>query len=401
MSSQLDERIRDMMQRVVDESPLPPGIPASAPPAPLVRPSVPYGVVATAAVLVILVLIGGAGWLLSTGGAEVGDAPLPSSTSEATSTTVTLTTTVVPIPTLLSSHLEPTNLHMGDEIGFSQSNGMLWARDEDGNIAGYRDGAWQALPKLPDRVHDVAGTITGPVWAVTDSNLWYFEDGEWQTLSNPIERPIEADVEVDKETGDVWVLSGADLYRWDGVEMSRVGSHPDEMILDGIVVAGDGTIWGARDNLFHPWDDRLARFDQVTGSWVSARPLGGTQDRPATIASTPGGDLWVGLSDPRPVSSDPITEQTTFVLAYLDSVADEWTTYLLPGGAAGDIVADDEVVWFKQSDLFRFNGETLEMFSPNGSIDNLGLGNDGTLWVTIRYEHDGVYRLVVEEEPIA
>ena len=39
------------------------------------------------------------------------------------------------------------------------------------------------------------------------------------------------------------------------------------------------------------------------------------------------------------------------------------------------------------------------MFSPGGGmLDNLGLGNDGTVWVTIRYERNGVYRLVIDEK---
>jgi streptogramin lyase len=319
-------------------------------------------------------------------------------------TNVAPTTTVVPTTPVLSSHLEPALLQLGDEIGFSQSGDTLWARDGDGRVAGYRDGEWQALPSLPDRVSDVAGSIDGPVWAVTKSSLWYLDDGEWQTLPEEMALPEELEielekVEVDRATGVVWVLSGADLYRWDGIEMSRASKAGSsrEGILDEIVVAGDGTIWGARSNFYFPWMDRLARFDKDVGAWVSVRPLGGTQDLPAAIAVTPGGNLWVELPDPEALQSDP----TGFALVHLDTTTGEWTTYRLPRGG-GDVVADDGVVWFHGdgfSDLIRFDGKTIAVFSPGGWVDNLGLGNDGTLWITIRYERDGVYRLVIDEEP--
>ena len=65
------------------------------------------------------------------------------------------------------------------------------------------------------------------------------------------------------------------------------------------------------------------------------------------------------------------------------------------------MVADDEVVWLQSTpELIRFDGETAVEFSPGGWLDNIGLGNDGTLWVTIRYEHNGIYRLVIDDEPI-
>jgi len=329
------------------------------------------------------------------------------STTLTPATTVTPMITVTPATTVLPSHLEPAPLQLGDEIEFSQSGETLWAWDEDGRVASYRDGVWQTHRPLPG-LGDIAGTRDGAVWAVTTGNtenLWYLEEGDWRVLPSAVTflGPETDLVEVDSATGAVWVLSGGRLSRWDGVGMShysQAGSSP-ERTLDDIFIAGDGTIWGARANPYHPEDDGLVRFDEDTG-WVSVRPLGGTEDLPASIAITPGGNLWVRLPDPAAPQLDP----TGFVGVYLDTVTGEWTTYRLPDGSGGVVAdkgvvwADGEVVWWQQSDLFRFDGHTIAVFAPGGGmLDNLGLGNDGTVWVTIRYERNGVYRLVIDEKP--
>ena len=321
---------------------------------------------------------------------SAGQAPV-TTTSLTPATTMLPTPTVVATTTAASSRLEKAPLQLGDEIAFSQSADTLWARDGEGNIAGYRDGVWQAIPALPAAASDVAGTLDGPVWAVASNDLWYLEDGAWRAL--PEARSVEPEnVELDGDTGIVWMLSPAGLYMWDGMGVSLAGSLPNGVILDDFVVAGDRTIWAARNNFYLPWMDRLVRFDESTGTWVSVRPLGGTDDLPATVAVTPGGDVWVATRSPE---SAPVP--SALELAYLDTAIDRWVTYRLPGGPASDIVADDEVVWFKQKDVARFDGEAMTVFSPGGTLDNLGLGNDGTVWVTIRYERNGLYRLVIDE----
>jgi hypothetical protein len=350
-------------------------------------PLIAAGALAAALLLAVPIL-----WL---GGsdetASVDPAPVPTTVAPPTTTAIPLTTAIQ--TTVLASHLEPAPLQLGDGIGFSQSGDTLWAWDGEGGVAGYRDGLWQTLPPLPDAVRDVAGTLNGPLWAVTDRGLWHLEDGEWQNISQealPVDLGIDvARVEVDG-TGTVWVLAGADLYRWDGIEMTQLGSDPEETILDDFVVAQDGTIWGGRSNFYFPELDRLVRFDLDTGAWVSVRPLGSIEDLPASVAITPSGNLWVALTD----------AEARPVLASLDMATGEWATHRLHQGGF-DIVAGEEVAWFQStSELFRFDGETLAEFSPGGWLDNIGLGNDGTLWVTIRYEHNGIYRLVIDEEPI-
>ena len=123
---------------------------------------------------------------------------------------------------------------------------------------------------------------------------------------------------------------------------------------------------------------------------MSVRPLGGIEDLSASVAITPGGNLWVALTD----------TEGELVLAYRDVATSRWATHrLLREG--GDMIADEEVVWLQSTpELIRFDGQTLAVFSPGGWLDNIGLGNDGILWVTIRHEDNGIYRLVIDEESI-
>jgi hypothetical protein len=71
MSNQLDERIRRMMQQVVDESPPPPDLSAGMPLTPVVARRVPNWAFAAAAAVVVLVLLGGTGWLFGGYGTDV------------------------------------------------------------------------------------------------------------------------------------------------------------------------------------------------------------------------------------------------------------------------------------------------------------------------------------------
>ena len=77
MSNQLDKQIRQMMQQVVDESPLPPDMSAGTRLTPVAERRVPNWVFATAAAVVVLVVLGGTGWLLGGYGTDVVGEPVP------------------------------------------------------------------------------------------------------------------------------------------------------------------------------------------------------------------------------------------------------------------------------------------------------------------------------------
>jgi hypothetical protein len=77
MSNRLDERIRRMMQQVVDESPPPPYMSAGMPLTPVADRRIPNWAFAAAAAVVLLVLLGGTGWLFGGYGTDVAGEPVP------------------------------------------------------------------------------------------------------------------------------------------------------------------------------------------------------------------------------------------------------------------------------------------------------------------------------------
>ncbi|MCL1692250.1 MAG: hypothetical protein M3096_01060, partial [Actinomycetia bacterium] len=86
MSSQIDDRIRTMMQHVVDESPPPPDLPTGPSPAPVPAWRVPSWAIALATGLAVFLLIGGFAWLVGGTGSEVIEEPMPAVTTSTTPT---------------------------------------------------------------------------------------------------------------------------------------------------------------------------------------------------------------------------------------------------------------------------------------------------------------------------
>ena len=77
MSSQLDDRIRTMMQHVVNESPPPPDLPTGPPPALVAPQRVPNWAAAVGAAVAVFILIGGVVWLAGgTGTGDLADEPM-------------------------------------------------------------------------------------------------------------------------------------------------------------------------------------------------------------------------------------------------------------------------------------------------------------------------------------
>jgi hypothetical protein len=106
MTSQLDDRIRSMMQQVVDESPPPPDLPTEPRREPATQRRVPNWAVAVGAAVAVFILVGGVVWLLGGTGSGVIDEPtpttaaIPSTTSpEPTPTTAAVPSTTSPEPT--------------------------------------------------------------------------------------------------------------------------------------------------------------------------------------------------------------------------------------------------------------------------------------------------------------
>jgi hypothetical protein len=313
-----------------------------------------------------------------------------------------------------SATLERAPVQLGGEAVFTRSGDTLWAwqGEGDGQVVGYRDGEWVSLPPLPGTVLDVTGDQEGPVWAVTrisrsllvpDRAVWSLEDGMWLRIHD--ERLIDAaQIEVDEATGIVWVATSNDLFSWDEKELIRRESPPQGMVLDSIAVTGDGTVWATR---FNPFFDHLpaglVRYHPDTGAWEWVRPLGGSENVPAVLAPTPEGDLWVLLED----YEGPVAP----VLAHFDSVTEEWTVHALPEGwpwqwshGQGNWTADDETFWVARSSasegarwVLRFDGLEWTTFPVHRTISTLGIGGDGTVWVSYG---GGLYRLIIDEAAV-
>lgn len=100
MSSQLDGRIRTMMQDVVAESPPPPDLPTGPSPAPVPARRVPSWAAAVGAAVAVFVLIGGFVWLIGGNDSDVVEEPTTTVTVETPTTVpeVVTTTTMPPVP---------------------------------------------------------------------------------------------------------------------------------------------------------------------------------------------------------------------------------------------------------------------------------------------------------------
>jgi len=139
MNSQLDERIRQMMRQVVDESPSPPDIPTGIPLSPVVdRRLRPVWAVAGAALLVLL-LVTAPILIFSGSGSEVTETPDP--TTPASEVTVPVTQTTVPAtPTTLPTTPNTTAASTTTLAGTVQGGGYLWKRS-----APFTSNRWELL----------------------------------------------------------------------------------------------------------------------------------------------------------------------------------------------------------------------------------------------------------------
>ena len=244
MSSQLDDRIRTMMQRVVDESPPPPDLPTGPPPAPVPAWRVPNWAVALAAGLAVFVLIGGFVWLVGGTGAEVIEEPMPAVTTSAPPTVPDATPPTVPDATppvlvrltqvfggSVSTDPPPTPVFVGDMTEVDESRMATVTVDGPGLVAG---GSSHTV--------EVEG-IDAAVWVSSDGRAW---------------QRIDDDAGVFGDAMSV-ASAGSDQFIIDVAGGSfgvvAVGA-------DGRVLEHDAAIWVSSDGLV--WD-RLPHDSEVFG----------------------------------------------------------------------------------------------------------------------------------------
>jgi len=281
MGSQLDERIRQMMQRVVDESPPPPDIPTGTTLEPVARPGIPNWAIAVAAAAAVLVLIGGAAWLFNPDNTEVVDEPLPSTTSVATTTTMASETMVPPAeawnPILSTTRAKPappaatcpagTDPHTPGPIDQERPD-PHWV----GNLAG-------AFDQRTGRI--VYVDVTGETWTFdVCTNTWHQMNPETrpfpdEDLYDAAGRPsgvlgqlvydVDSDVTIALGFGGVSVYD-ANANTWDvrGVSpegpLGGVYDPISGLVITSVMSSDDGETWD------------LWAYDVGTDEWTLVGP---------------------------------------------------------------------------------------------------------------------------------
>jgi hypothetical protein len=421
MSSQLDDRIRTMMQHVVNESPPPPDLPTGPPPALVAPQRVPNWAAAVGAAVVVFILIGGAVWLLGGTGSGVIDEPTPVSTTPPTTTAPTPDPDAAPLITIDADQVNYP--HPGDEThGVAIADGMLWATTEAGiirwdlvtanakmftpaNGLPFAEGASGQLSVAPD------GTVWAFTWskdlAVFDGTRWVEPAGYDQldivnprcTLDEECLDPITA-----MAVGPDGLLSLAvgpeTLLQYNGIDWSVLPVTPAETHGDGasawatdIAVASDGTLWVAswEEVLAYDGDswDRFTTDDGLPSGMINS------------VALAPNGDIWVGTID------DFEGDAASSGVARFDG--DTWTVFDETDGLYEDAVtalaiAPDSTVWAVHSGIdalatdteratggiSRFDGTTWSAATIADLGEGLGWGgavvdDTGKLWVTSRW----------------
>ena len=270
MTSQLDDRIRSMMQQVVDESPPPPDLPTEPRREPATQRRVPNWAVAVGAAVAVFILVGGVVWLLGGTGSGVIDEPMPVSTTPPTTTTAPVTTTTMPAiqdyPAAALARIGATWSYQGTVDDWLTEPVML-----DGRYYATRKGIDEDLQVVDGQVEG-EGVIEddGELWTSRDGVTWMpAEEGEQPPPASPDSRTDGAAVVVRRNPG-------GDAY--------------DMLVAEGLWATSDGTSW--REIPLRPSQDNWV-------PWVATGGLGWVVYSPPSEAtvSTDGNEAFQG---PRP-----------------------------------------------------------------------------------------------------
>jgi ligand-binding sensor domain-containing protein len=106
------------------------------------------------------------------------------------------------------------------------------------------------------------------LWVADGYRLQYYQGGVWQIVWQvvPGSPPVGLRIDVDDQSGIVWMTTGDNLYNWNGEEMTDVG-HPSIPNIGDIAVTGDGFLWSSGWNPFVPRFGGLASYDDANSTW--------------------------------------------------------------------------------------------------------------------------------------
>ena len=313
MSNQLDRRIRQMMQRVVDESPPPRDVLGLRAITPIVRRQIPKWVAAVGSAAAILVVVGGSVLLVGMGDVGVGDV--------AANTTVATTASVAPVPAVLgvgdgqtvSVAVAGVSGHVGDELaGVLYAGGELTDLDRDA-VGGF----WWVVSG------DDAASTTEVVREPGDSGVGRFPFVSDEALL----------VEPGMYTLVLWVDDGlGPVSRWVPVNSDGRGLFGCQVVFEvgddaqtDVVVAANLQPDG--------WNVNCATGLAIPGT-VSADPV------------TPSMDSWATFVDSRPTSMPVVSgvgdgqTVSVAVAGVSGHVGDELAGVLYAGGELTDLDRD-------------------------------------------------------------
>lgn len=311
---------------------------------------------------------------------------------------------------------------------------------------------WPGLGSPPDFAMDAEGNL---YLAIRDEDEYYevyirkYEDGQWSTVA---EDPYDffsylSHFEVAPD-GTIYVASssGRDVTRWNGSAWESVGTLGENVRVNALAVAADGTPYIAIRDSLH--DRKLTVLALEDGTWQTVGNAGFTEAEPGqgnvviapdgtpyvvytthyygynTLVMRLNGDTWETVGDGIVEGAGSpklaIAEDGTPYLAYVDSLSDfkatvlkleagEWQAVgglgFSADGAAPDIAIDGEgvpYVAYSDSSLDRriivkkFTGSSWETVGNAGFSDfnavrpSILISPSGTLYVAYADEFNRV-----------
>lgn len=316
MTSRLDDRIRQLMQQVVDEAPAPPRVPVTRPALEPRRRLIPNWAVAVASAVAVVLLVGGVVWLFGPTGEEAVD--------QVTTTTTVSTTTTTAAPTTTTTAATPTTVPNA--------------------VPGEAEGVWTEYTSehgLPGTA--MSGIVVGhdnEVWAVSQGSsssvLYRFDGDRWVEAGEPLQSrywnwvvPVPGGGVAFGVGGTVEVFDGEEWHEpfWSGLTPSAaVGRGTDVRILgytsplvgeyrvgeirfvDGVPVVTMADTYGGDgpsiisisntvdvDSAGNAWFGRLAgavRFDGTTAELVD---FGARSECCTPLGVDANDNVWVAL----------------------------------------------------------------------------------------------------------
>ena len=354
-----------------------------------------------------------------TGGPSVSPSPSPSASASSTAFDLTAGLSApLSITPVEHAKLDDYNVN----LLVTTKSGPVWVAADERYGAQPRSGVWHGTVGSPGTwypIGNVRGLAVAPdqsPWIAAGASLLTYQGGAWRSVVWPngwtvyaVSSPMVA------PDGVVWAYQGAidpaaraarnlTLLRYDGTATRMPGLPFLPMGgLPSLVMAADGSVWTGGDYESTIGTSEFGGLQRYDGTaWTTVRPLGGTKDVPALVATDPQGPVWAYLVDVEPVAGTPDQYRTrSRALARFDGTA--WTTVTggLPPGIPTSMVAVHGTAWAMMepdplqpqipatTGLYRFDGTAWSHVTVPYNLDLpaydqvLAANANGTVWVLL------------------